>query len=142
MKPRNGFLKSGACLLLLALLTGCVIPYPHTIERSWEICGRSLDARTHAPIQGAKIFLTAHPEISCISDAEGRFRLKATHNFHLATIGLGESQDWPHKEFWGCAITVTHPGYKSFVQRGRDGEWIADKGDILLSPGVKTEISR
>jgi hypothetical protein len=67
-----------------------------------------------------------------MSDAEGRFRLKATHNLHVAAIGLGESQDWPPKEFWGCAITVTHPGHESFVQHGRDSEWTADKGDILL----------
>jgi hypothetical protein len=89
-------------IVLCGLLAGCVLPYPHTTLRSGEIHGTVLDARTHAPVEGAEVVLTDNPadlrassKVCCTTDAMGHFRHKATHNFHLAVIGLGESQDWP-----------------------------------------------
>src|ERR1041385_5022179 len=67
---------------LLSLITGCI--YPHTTQRSPEVFGRVLDARNGTPIKSAKVFLTGHPAVSCATDRTGRFRLKATDNFHIA----------------------------------------------------------
>jgi hypothetical protein len=131
MNQRIRFVKLGACTLTLAMLTGCIIPYPHRTLRSAEIVGRILDARTHSPIQGAKIILSEHPEVSCTSDSTGHFRLKATHNFHLAVIGDGEASHWPAEEFWWPHITVWHPNYLSLQI---NDNYYADKGDIFLEP--------
>jgi hypothetical protein len=120
-------LKSSGCILVLAVLNGCL--YPHTTLRSWEVKGRVLDARAHAPIHGAKIFLTAHPKISTTSDSEGRFRLKETHNFHLVLFPP-EGSGWPPGDFWWPTITVSHSNY---VSREIGGD-LPDKGDVFLEP--------
>ena len=130
---RSSQLKSVASTLVLVTLTGCL--YPHTSPRSPEIYGRILDARTHASVQGAKVFLTEHPKVSRASDAEGHFRLKKTHNFHLLVgPGCSSGGGWPAGDYWGCAITVSHTNYETYVQRGSDDRWLNDKGDILLQP--------
>jgi hypothetical protein len=113
------------------IVTSCV-PYPHTSIRSPEITGRILDARTHAPIEDAKIFFPDHSRVRCLSGADGKFRLKATHNFHLG--GIPPEGDWPKGEQYGAAIAITHPGYKDIIQRGPDDWRLADKGDIFLEP--------
>jgi hypothetical protein len=77
-----------------------VLPYPHTTERSRELRGTVLDARTLAPIQGAKVVQSERRGAppgktrTRITDAAGRFTLTATHNFHLAAAGP-EGADWP-----------------------------------------------
>ena len=110
-----------------------ILPYPHTTERSPEVRGRILDARTNAPIQGAKVFLSEHPEVSCTSDGTGHFRLRATHNFHVASAGP-EGADLPPGKDWGIAVTVSHNNYVTYVQQGPDDHRLNEKGDILLQP--------
>lgn len=115
---------------ILSLYTGC-IPDPHTSTRSPEIDGRVLDAHTHAPIEGAKIFFPDHPDVSCKSDAAGYFRLKPTHNFHLG--GYPPEGDWPSRKFYGARVAISHPNYLSYVPTSPDDDW-AHKGDIFLEP--------
>jgi hypothetical protein len=117
--------------LLLGFLTGCV-PYPHTSLRSPEITGRILDAFTHTPIEGAKIFFPDYPNVSCKSGADGKFRLKATHNFHWG--GIPPEGNWPKGKDYGAAIAVSHAGYLDYVQKGPDDWRLTDKGDIFLQP--------
>ena len=81
MHQKLWHLKFIACALVLVALTGCL--YPHTSPRSPEISGSILDARSHAPVQGAEVSLSGHPQVSSTSDAVGHFRLRATRNFHL-----------------------------------------------------------
>src|SRR5438105_2943211 len=94
-KPRGNGLWPRLTLLpflpIVCMLGGCI--FPHTTMRSPEIGGRVLDARTGAPVQGAKVFLYDDPSTSCKSDATGHFRLRETRNFHL---GGGPGGDhWP-----------------------------------------------
>jgi hypothetical protein len=127
MKQRKGVVKSCVCAFSLATLTGCL--FPHTTERSPVIHGRLLDANTRAPIQHAKVFLTEHPKVSCKSDAEGRFRLKATHHFHLIFVPAGEGGHWPSGGIdWAPYVTVSHSNYVPSEVRG----FSSDKGDVLL----------
>jgi len=118
-------------ILCLALLTGC-LPDPHTTLRSPEVQGRVLDARTHTPVQGAKVFLTEHPKVSCETDSTGYFLLKATHNFHLGSIP--PEGNWPKRQYWEDKVTILHPNYTP----RRIDHWPidkgADKGDVLLVP--------
>lgn len=116
--------------VLLGLLTGCI--YPHRTERSPEIFGRVIDARSGIPIKSAKVFLTDHPTVSDTTDAAGKFHLKATSNFHL--VGIPPEGDWPARKYWGASVTVSHPMYTEFTQRGADDWRLTDKGDILLKP--------
>jgi hypothetical protein len=106
--------------------------------------GKVLDARTQAPVQGAKIFFTHRPSISTESDARGHFRLKATRNFHLAYVGP-EAQDWPAHHYYD-ELTILSSNYmaRSFAHWGlwdmRDPRATPSAGDpivlrdILLEP--------
>src|SRR5438445_5464929 len=113
--------------LVLWVLSSCV-PMPHTTPRSDEARGRVLDAATRAPIQGARIFLTKHPGVSCESDSEGYFRLKKTRNFHFAVIP--PDGRWPYGEFWEPHVTVAH---RKYSPRRLDDDFL-DKGEVLLEP--------
>ena len=130
MNWKTRYLKLIVCTQLMALLTGCMIPFPHTTQRSPEVHGRVLDARTHAPIQGATVFLTEYPKVSCTSDADGYFRLKATHNFHLLFIVAGEAGHWPSGKDWLPYITVARTNYAAHRIRGI----VPPEGDIFLKP--------
>ena len=101
-------LNRGACILIPILLTGC-LPGPHTTPRSAEVWGRVLDARTHAPIQNAAVYLSASPHYTTYTDADGYFHLKATRNFHFAYTGgsgLPDSKD--------DAAAISHTNYISY----------------------------
>ncbi len=108
-----------ACVLLLGMLpwlTGCAfvfVPYPHTSVRLYPASGRVLDADTRAPIAGAKIFLTHHPEVACKSDRAGIFKFKEIRNWHAGEIGVAAgASDWPPGEQWSYPrITVSHTDY-------------------------------
>lgn len=113
-------MRHGGCALALALLTGCV-PYPHTSPRSWEVSGTVLDARTRAPIKGANVVqeerATSYPAQTRrrTTAAAGHFRLKASHNFHLAAVIDGEG--WPRAHFYDV-VTISHPNYLSYEIKG------------------------
>ncbi len=123
-------MRLAAYILVVPLLTGCL--YPHTTRRSSEVYGRILDARTHAPVQDAKVFLTEHPKVLCTSDAAGRFRLKETHNFVLL-VGFGDGPGWPGGDYWWPNITVSRTNY---VEQKIGGDF-PDKGDIFLVPELE-----
>jgi len=132
MNSKTHHLKIVAAAFALLLLTGCL--YPHTTIRSSETDGRILDARTHAAVRGAKVFLTENPKVSCTSDATGHFRLRETHYFHLM-VGPGEGGGWPRAgDPWGCALTISKAGYLTYVQHGPDDWRLSHKGDIFLEP--------
>lgn len=119
------------CVMGLITFNGC-LPIPHTSLRSPEIQGRVLDAQTQKPVAGAKVFLTEHPQVSTQTDSAGYFRIKERRKFHPAvTVPEG---DWPPSEYWGCALTVTHTNYVTYVQNGPDDWRLADKGDLLVEP--------
>jgi hypothetical protein len=121
--------------LLLFLLTGCIVPDPHTSLRSDEIVGKVLDEHTRAPVQGAKVFFSEHPNLSCKSDSDGMFRLKETHNFTAVLIaGGGAVGYWPSQDYWWPYITVSHTNYAPY-----EFDWVyrTDRVDslvILLKP--------
>src|ERR1700722_11462606 len=71
------------------LLTGCI----HTTPRSGEVRGRVLDAITHVPIQGAKIFFVSSPHHAVYTDSAGCFHRKAIRNLHFF-YGVPEGH-WP-----------------------------------------------
>ena len=127
MKQTIKLLHFSARFFVLALLSGC-IPYPHTTLRSFEVRGRVFDSRTHAPIQGAKIFLTLQPNTSCTTDSEGRFQLDGTRNFHSGIVP--PEGDWPQRKYYGSDVTVSHTNHISRKFYGPN----TDIGDILLEP--------
>ena len=115
-------------VLVPGLLTGCFIPRPHTTLRSQEISGKVLDERTHAPIQGAKIYLTEQPNVSCVSRPDGTYKLKAIYNWHTGYISGGaESFDVPAGKYWRPIITLSHTNY---IQREVD--WGRFHPDVIL----------
>lgn len=121
----------GVCALVSVLLTGCIFfPCPHTTVRTGAVRGRVTDARTRAPIPGATVFFPEHPNVSCATDGSGRFRLGATHNFHLGYFYSGERADWPPPRFAGCLL-VSHPGYET---NGLEVGEAGFAGEILLRP--------
>jgi hypothetical protein len=113
-----------ACALLFIFLTGC-LPYPHTTERSPEVSGTVIDARTRAPIQGAKVFLVQSPHHTTYTDVNGHFDLEATRNVHLGIITPGS--DWPDRK--DSVMEITHTNYLPI-----GGTWNGNAGEILLQP--------
>ena len=97
-----------------------------------QIIGGVLDARNLAPIKAAKICLSEHPQVSCKSGSDGRFKLGSTHV--------------PEGETWGMGLTISRTGY--LTQKKDSGfehiprYWpnevprtgIENAGDILLRP--------
>ena len=115
-----------SCFILLAttwLLTGCI--YPHTSPRSAAVRGRVLDAQTHLPIKGAKVYFVQAPEYPTYTDANGRFQIKAIRNFHWSGNVAGGS--WPDPK-----ISLRNISHEKYVTRSED--WSGDAGDIFLQP--------
>lgn len=108
----------------LPLLCGCII-FPYTTPRSAEVTGRVLDANTRLPIKGADVYLIEEPHHTTHTDANGYFRLKATHNFHLIYAGDG---CWPNNKTGDVQISCT--GYQLSGVNG----YIGGNVLILLTP--------
>lgn len=100
-------------ILILVLFTGCTVYYPHTTVRAEAISGTVVDASTHTPIVGAKVFRTKHPEIVCNSGSDGRFKLKELRNWHYGMeCDPGGGYDVPMREYWfGRNITILQTNY-------------------------------
>lgn len=124
------FLSGVAGMVVFILLTGCVpfVPFlfvPHTTDRAPAGHGRVLDAKTHAPIEGAKVFFVEAPHHTTRSDAKGYFRLKAIRNFHWAYVSY--EGHWPEGK--DSEMEITHPNYLPYW-----GAWGGDAGDIFMNP--------
>ncbi len=90
------FLKSLAFGMPCLFLTGCIVPYPHLVDRSPAVSGRIIDSTTHQPIARVKIralsekfttgpdgkpgYLYRPSSPSTRSGADGSFKLRETHN--------------------------------------------------------------
>lgn len=114
-------------LAAIWLLSGCAGFYPHTSERSNEVHGRVLDAKTHLPIKGAKVYFCDPPHHATHTDADGYFRMKAAKNFHW--LAGADGSGYPNAKSNG--ICISHEGYliRDFWQ-GYD----KDPMNILLKP--------
>jgi hypothetical protein len=114
-------------LVALGYFSGFLVP--HTTDRSGEVRGRVLDARTHAPIHGAKVYFVNSPHHPTYTDATGHFHMKATRNFHWAYVP--PEGDWPDRKDKG--MEVSYPGYQPY---GFMPDTISsiDVGDIVLKP--------
>ena len=88
----------------------------------------SSDAFTHAPVPGARVWLTQKPQVSTYSDVSGRFLLGKVRNFHLAYVP--PEGEWPRRK--DNYVEVSRPGY---LPTGFDNFRGGDVGDILLKPG-------
>src|ERR1051326_1337051 len=112
-------------ILVLGLLTGCV--WPHTTPRSPAVTGRVLDARTHVPIRGAKVFLTQPPAHATYTDKNGCFHMKATRNFILMQTGAGEL---PREKIALMLISQTN-----YISHELAPDWHHENiGDLFLEP--------
>ena len=126
-------------ILVVVLLNGCVpLPLggytafcPHTTTRLNSFDGRVLDEGTHAPVSGAKVFLTEHPKVACKTDSSGHFKFKEMVNWHWGYTGNpAGGDDLPSGEQWGQDITVLHTNYMPYAT---SYDWFG-KGDIFLKP--------
>lgn len=110
----------------LILLTGC-LPFPHTTKRSAAVSGRVIDARTREPIKGAKVSPQISPHHATYTDANGRFRMRATRNFHWAYVSPEGHGPEPKDSY----TEISHDGY---VPYGFDNNDDRDLGDVPLKP--------
>ena len=113
-------------VLIVAGLSGCLWPVPHTSERSPEVRGRVIDAVTHLPVEGTTIALHDHPSIMARTDSTGTYRVRATHNVHLVTFLGVCSSDFPLGKYYGDEVDVSHPLYQTIQIRARqyrDGQF-------------------
>jgi hypothetical protein len=107
---------------MIPALAGCIWfgpgyatldPHRSIERRSPEVSGTVLDEQTHAPVQGARIFFTDHPELKSRSGETGAFRINESHTLYWGSIyGPGGATDWPRKyENWSPDLTVSHRNY-------------------------------
>jgi len=128
MNRPTKLLNRGASFILIFVLFTACFPDPHTTLRSPEVRGRVLDAHTHAVIQGANVFFTDQPKISCQSDVEGYFLLKQTRNFHVGVIP--PEGNWPRREYYWPKITISCTNYVS----REINSYSTDKRDVFIEP--------
>jgi hypothetical protein len=114
-------------VVMTFFIAGC-FPYPHTTVQSYGVRGRVLDARTHTPVQGARISIIFHPQTSCTTDSAGNFRLKEIRNFHFGIVP--PEGDWPQRKYYGSSVTISHTNYLS----SELSAFPEDAGDIFLKP--------
>lgn len=100
------------CVLLAAtcFVSGCGGPVSytrHTTVRAPELHGRVLDAKSHQPIEGAKVCFCEPPEYPVFTDTNGFFFMKAATNYHTVRDGAGGS--WPPPK--SDAIYIAKEGY-------------------------------
>jgi hypothetical protein len=107
------------------LLSGCI--WPHTTERSREVNGRVLDAKTRLPIKRAKVAFCDPPHHTTYTDVDGNFRMKAAKNFHWLVGADGSG--FPNRKANG--ICITHEGY--LIEDFWPG-YDKDPMNILLEP--------
>lgn len=123
-KLRFGFnlaiISAVACLLI-----GCI--YPHTTQRSQEIRGRVLDAKTHQPIHQAKVYFCEPPYHTTYTDTNGCFVIKATKNFHW--LAGADGSGYPPRKTSG--LRITHENYAT------NEYWGGDVMQIFLEPNSK-----
>jgi hypothetical protein len=100
------------------LLSGCVIvPIPNRSVQGYGVTGRVIDARTHLPVNAARIEAVEDkpdPRVA-FSDAEGEFKLKPRYGWHGGYMyAVHQSPVFPYAN--GPAslviIHITAPGYR------------------------------
>ncbi len=143
-----------------AMLSSCILPYPHTWDRSRGIRGMIVDAKTGKPLQGAKIQVMGkgpddHPRCiplkpSAISGPDGRFELKRslrmgwTYEF-APCHGGGPSHGYFYRDY-----LVSREGYgqvmfdtgSSVDESGwKGGTHLLNMDRIPLPPGPSTMVT-
>jgi hypothetical protein len=128
-KLRNYFtlVALGALSLLLSGCGGAFSYSRHTTLRAPELHGRVLDAKTHQPIEGAKVYFCEPPEYPVFTDTNGCFFMKAMMNFHTGRDAGGGSTPPPKSG----RVCISKDGYntRDFLRR-YDG----DPMSIQLEP--------
>ncbi|HEY5911320.1 MAG TPA: hypothetical protein VJA21_12025 [Verrucomicrobiae bacterium] len=123
-----------ACAVLLFVILPrfagwAFVPRPHSSILFYGASGTVLDEQTHAPMAGAKIFVTSHPKVTCESDSRGRFKLKEVRQWHAGEIGVAAgASDWPFRQDWGWDhITISHTNYTPC-----EVAWLYPNDDVIL----------
>jgi len=74
-----------------------------------------VETNSAEPVPGAHVSLVELPNVQATSDPSGRFKLRATHNFHLLTTGgICGLVGWPpgqHYTFLNLTLVATNRGY-------------------------------
>ena len=137
------YLQIALSLAICICGAGC-LSGPSRDERSPEVRGRVVDAKTQQPIADATIALQEHPSLSVLSDTAGCYRLRATHNVHLVTFLGICSSDFPAGKYYGDGLQVSHPLYQTeeiHARQYRDARWtnstVLVLRDVLLVPIAK-----
>ncbi len=116
----NLAIRLALLLPALVLLPGCIVLFPLPIvvtleprkyPRSPELSGTILDEHEHSRVEGAKIYFTRHPGVSCKSEASGEFHLKVTHHWYPFTVAGPAGVREPNYQVWNPDISVSRKDY-------------------------------
>lgn len=115
-------------ILMVGLLVGCM-PWPHTTPRLADVQGRVLDARTHAPVSGAKVYLDVSPHHTTYTDTNGYFHIRPVHQFHYGYVP--PEGEWPDNKDSGMGISHTN-----YMPYGMLPDMMGSNnlGDVFLTP--------
>jgi hypothetical protein len=108
-------LKIALVSTVLALASCAVLPLPHTTNASPPVTGRVVDSKSRIPVPDAVVRLAANRRVTALTDAEGSFRLRASHNFHLLLYwNPSFTAGWPAGSY-SDKIEILHPGYPPYA---------------------------
>jgi hypothetical protein len=95
------------------LCAGCIFPKPGRgeIQVAPDIRGRVCDSQTGRPVEGASVMIDDRPEMKDLTDADGRFHIKAAHTKYVVEFmspGGVEGYFPPAGHIYG-ELSVQHP---------------------------------
>jgi hypothetical protein len=138
----KGLFCTSLALILYCFASGCIfpVPVPGKTESSPKVSGRVLNARTLRPISGAQILSYDEPEISVLSDENGRYELPAVNKSYLISFHTPcPIYYFPPTGDSSRTISVSHPNYQP-ITRNLTPEFVTDDEygfiikDVMLEP--------
>lgn len=111
MKP---YLVKFLPIVLCLAITGCV-PIHSTVNKCPTVQGQVVSS-TGQPIKGAVICLVGHPDTACLTDEQGKFRLRSQSNHPAMASLLVPTLYLNEPVSYGNHLAVYAQGFQSFSQ--------------------------
>lgn len=136
--PKMNRLLLKPLVVVACSLTGCVLPIPHRRVHVGGIEGKVIDARTQAPLEGAKVTDAHSGSLLATTDRAGEFAVSPKRGWHGAYLyGPISFSLLPHFDMAAPApeIRVSAEGYRDWTRR-EDFRWGVDRTrvGVALAP--------
>ncbi|WP_390592463.1 hypothetical protein [Simiduia litorea] len=101
-------MKQAIVIFLSAILSGCILPYPHNNWTSPQVSGRVTDGVTGFPIQGAEVYIKGDSSRKVTTNYEGYYEIPPKKDFDWFVFVCPGPCDAMSGNF---VVVATHTGY-------------------------------